>query len=223
MGLSAVSTKPASRTLRRVLLTATTAALTCAAALLAQASTAAAPTPQTPAPAPQTAAPTTKITTPTTPTVPLQVPPANFDLEARSNQVLAHLSAVIRYYRTAVTPIQKVGEPTDALYREEAVSDAKLIAAYAFQSGIAEAKLLAAYQKQQPDTPNAAPSDGKQPPSARPRSSRPRSLASINAQKISRPSRRRSKISFNQRNQQRSPPSAPRSSKSREPCSSTSP
>ena len=81
--------------------------------------------------------------------VPLQAPPADFDVAARGEQVLAHLSAVIRYFRSTQTPIQKVGEPSDALYRDQAVTDARQIGDYAFQSGKAEASLLVAYQKQQ--------------------------------------------------------------------------
>lgn len=80
--------------------------------------------------------------------VPLQAPPADFDVAARGEQVLAHLSAVIRYFRSTQTPIQ-VGEPSDALYRDQAVTDARQIGDYAFQSGKAEASLLVAYQKQQ--------------------------------------------------------------------------
>ncbi len=75
-------------------------------------------------------------------------PPAGFDVQARSQEVLAHLSAVIRYYRASLTPIQKVGEPSDALYRDQAITDAKQIGDYAFQAGKAEASLLVAYQKQ---------------------------------------------------------------------------
>ena len=85
----------------------------------------------------------------TPPSAPIQPPPAGFDVAGRSQQVLSHLSAVIRYYRMVLTPIQKVGEPSDALYREEAITDAKQAGIYAFQSGRAEAALLVAYQKQQ--------------------------------------------------------------------------
>ncbi len=72
--------------------------------------------------------------------------------------MLAHLSAVIRYYRMSVSAIQRVGEPSDALYRDEAVTDAKQVGVYAFQSGKAEASLLVAYQRQQ------AGADGTQAP-----------------------------------------------------------
>ncbi len=55
---------------------------------------------------------------------------------------------MIRYYRMILAPIQKVGEPSDALYRDEAITDAKQAGIYAFQAGKAEASLLTAYQKQ---------------------------------------------------------------------------
>ncbi len=88
--------------------------------------------------------------------VPAKAPaPVNpdVDIDARSRQILANLSAVIRYYRVSLTPIQKVGEPSDALYRDEAVVNAKGVANYAFLSAKAEAALLAAYQKQRAGTP----------------------------------------------------------------------
>jgi small-conductance mechanosensitive channel len=87
----------------------------------------------------------------------LQAPPADFDVQARSRQVMAHLSAVIRYYRASLTPIQKVGEPSDALYRDEAVSNAKQVANLAFLSGRGEATLLSAYAKRAgaPEQPSA--------------------------------------------------------------------
>jgi len=119
---------------------------------------------QTPAPAPATSSPvpspasdtaapqpppTAHTAVKTAATVPLQPPPAGFDVAGRSQQVLAHLSAVIRYFRIILTPIQKVGEPSDALYRDQAITDAKEVGQYAFQAGKAEASLLVAYQKQQ--------------------------------------------------------------------------
>ena len=75
-------------------------------------------------------------------------PPAGFDVQARNKEVLAHLNAVIRYYRMSVTPtIQKVGEPSDALYREQAVNQAERVGELAFQSARAEALLLTTYSK----------------------------------------------------------------------------
>lgn len=74
-------------------------------------------------------------------------PPAGFDVPGRSREVLAHLSAVIRYYRMSLQPIQKVGEPSDVLYREQAVNQAERTGELAFQSARAEALLLTAYGK----------------------------------------------------------------------------
>ena len=75
-------------------------------------------------------------------------PPAGFDVGGRNKEVLAHLNAVIRFYRMSVTPtIQKVGEPSDALYREQAVNEAERVGELAFQSARAEALLLTTYSK----------------------------------------------------------------------------
>lgn len=73
--------------------------------------------------------------------------PAGFDVQARSREVLAHLSAVIRYYRMSLSPVQKVGEPSDLLYREQAVNQAERAGELAFQSARAEALLLTTYGK----------------------------------------------------------------------------
>ena len=64
------------------------------------------------------------------------------DPAARGKDILAHLSAVLRLYRSAVTPVQKVGEPSDVLYQEETAADAAEIATYAFQAARTEAALL---------------------------------------------------------------------------------
>ncbi len=103
------------------------------------------------------------IAAPASSKVPLQPPPAGFDVAARSHEVLTHLNAVIRYYRFAISPaepVQKVGEPSDLLYREQAIADATQAAQYAFQSGSAEATLLQAYAKRT-GTQTAAPADGE--------------------------------------------------------------
>ena len=123
---------------------------------LAQAPAAA---PSTPAPAPPAAAipEPTPATAPAAalksakplPVIPIQPAPAGFNVPQRSKQILDHLSSVIRYYRLALAPTQKVGEPSDALYRDEALTNSRDIASFAFQSGRAEATLLAAYQAQQ--------------------------------------------------------------------------
>ena len=61
---------------------------------------------------------------------------------SRSNELLAHLNGILRYYRTAVTPVQKVGEPSDVLYAEESSTEATQIAQTAFQAAKNEATLL---------------------------------------------------------------------------------
>ena len=73
--------------------------------------------------------------------------PAGFDIGARSKDILSHLSAVIRFYRMTATPIQKVGEPSDLLYREQAIAYSSQIANFAFTSAKAEASLIAQIQK----------------------------------------------------------------------------
>jgi small-conductance mechanosensitive channel len=61
----------------------------------------------------------------------------------RQRAVVQHLSAVIRFYHDAEAPIQKVGEPSDLVYRDQAVTLASQIAGFAFQSAKAEAALAA--------------------------------------------------------------------------------
>lgn len=68
------------------------------------------------------------------------------DVDARSKAILAHLSEVIRFYRMTVGPIQKVGEPSDMLYAEQARAVATQVAQLAFQSARDEAALLARIQ-----------------------------------------------------------------------------
>ena len=80
--------------------------------------------------------------------VPLQPAPPNFDLQGRSHEVLDHLNGVVRFFRLSLTPIQKVGEPSDLLYRDQALNASQEIAELAFQSARAEASLLVAYQKE---------------------------------------------------------------------------
>ena len=74
-------------------------------------------------------------------------PPQDFDVQARSRDVLAHLSAIIRFYRVSLTPIQKVGEPSDLLYREQSVNQAARTGELAFESARAEALLLTTYTR----------------------------------------------------------------------------
>ena len=117
--------------------------------------------------------------------VPLQPPPPGFDVQGRSQQVLAHLSAVIRYYRASLTPVQKVGEPSDALYRDEAITNARQIGDYAFQSGKAEASLLVAYQKHQAGAQGQQGSEGEAQKLQTARSNIAKRLSDLEAQQKS--------------------------------------
>ncbi|MDE1160879.1 MAG: mechanosensitive ion channel family protein [Acidobacteriaceae bacterium] len=76
----------------------------------------------------------------------------------RSKAILAHLNEVIRYYRMAVTPIQKTGEPSDMLYAEQAQAGATQAAQLAFQSARDEAALLARIEGQ----PGSSSADAQQ-------------------------------------------------------------
>ncbi len=66
----------------------------------------------------------------------------NIDVAKRSAQMLAHLNAVLRLYRSATVPVQKIGEPSDVLYAEESQSEATQVALLAFQAAKNEAALL---------------------------------------------------------------------------------
>ena len=68
---------------------------------------------------------------------------AGIDVNARSAEILAHLNGVLRFYRAALTPVQKIGEPSDVLYSEQFTQQATQIAQLAFQSAGNEAALLA--------------------------------------------------------------------------------
>ena len=64
-----------------------------------------------------------------------------------NKQILDHLNAVLRYWRQTESPIQKVGEPSDLIYRNQVVDYAARIAADAFASAQAEALLLEPYEQ----------------------------------------------------------------------------
>lgn len=64
------------------------------------------------------------------------------DAAGREKAILAHLNAVLRFYRDSSAPIQKVGEPSDLVYRDQAVTLATQIGGFAFQSARAEASLI---------------------------------------------------------------------------------
>ncbi len=71
-----------------------------------------------------------------------QAAPA-LDVQASSRDTLVHLDAIIQFYRATVQPIQKIGEPNDAVYRDQAVSQSGEIAGYAFAAAKAEALFFA--------------------------------------------------------------------------------
>lgn len=77
------------------------------------------------------------------------------DPAARNKQILNHLNAVLRYWRQAEAPMQRVGEPSDLIYRNQVVDYAASIATEAFESAQAEALLLQPYEQ---DTSAAQPS-----------------------------------------------------------------
>ena len=56
--------------------------------------------------------------------------------------IIAHLNAVIQFYRSLHEPIQKAGEPNDVVYRDQAMTLAAQAGDLAFQSGRAEAAML---------------------------------------------------------------------------------
>lgn len=78
-----------------------------------------------------------------------QASSASFNAEARSKDIVAHLNAVIQFYRTSTQAIQKSGEPNDVVYSDQAAALSAQIAEFAFQSAKAEAVLLAGYNSSQ--------------------------------------------------------------------------
>jgi small-conductance mechanosensitive channel len=71
-----------------------------------------------------------------------QLPASGLDTQARSQDIVAHLNAVIQFYRASMQPIQKAGEPNDVVYRDQAVALSGQVAGFAFQSAKAEAALI---------------------------------------------------------------------------------
>jgi small-conductance mechanosensitive channel len=82
-------------------------------------------------------------------------PGGEADSADRNQAVLEHLNAVLRFYRDAQAPIQKVGEPSDLIYRDQALTLASQIAALAFQSAKAEAALMAVPAQQAGGAPDS--------------------------------------------------------------------
>ncbi len=66
----------------------------------------------------------------------------DIDVPKRSTEILQHLNGILRFYRTAVAPIQKVGEPSDVLYAEQSSVQALATAQVAFEAARNEATLL---------------------------------------------------------------------------------
>ena len=84
------------------------------------------------------------------------------NVDERSKTILQHLSEIIRFYRMTTTPVQKIGEPSDVLYAEQAQTAATQIAQLAFQSARDEAALLARIKSASaPQTANTAPGEAQ--------------------------------------------------------------
>ena len=64
------------------------------------------------------------------------------DTAAQSQAILSHLSETVRYYRMAVVPIQKIGEPSDVLYAQQTGDEATQIGQIAFQAARSQAGFL---------------------------------------------------------------------------------
>ena len=71
----------------------------------------------------------------------------------RKKAIVAHLNAALRFYHDADAPIQKVGEPSDLIYRDQAAALATQAAGFAFQSAKAEAALMAGSAQADQSTP----------------------------------------------------------------------
>jgi small-conductance mechanosensitive channel len=76
------------------------------------------------------------------------------DTTVQGKALLEHLNDVLRFYRASTTQIQKVGEPSDALYGEQASQQAAQIGQTAFQSA---RNLAALFNRLQPgNTPSGS-------------------------------------------------------------------
>src|SRR5271170_4983674 len=95
-----------------------------------------------PAPAASTSTAPASTSAATPPSNPTETNPA--ETAERSKAILQHLNAVLRFYHDVGSPtIQKVGEPSDLIYRDQAATLASQIAGFAFQSAKAESVLMA--------------------------------------------------------------------------------
>jgi small-conductance mechanosensitive channel len=92
--------------------------------------------------------------------LPTPFPPGliqGIDSTAQSRAILTHLGEVVRYYRMAVAPIQKVGEPSDALYVQQVQNEATQMGQLAFRGARSQAEFLARI-------PSPAAKPGQAPP-----------------------------------------------------------
>ena len=82
------------------------------------------------------------------------------DTTAQGKAILEHLNNVLRFYRASTTQIQKVGEPSDSLYGEQASLQSALIGQTAFQSA---RNLAALFNRLQPGTAPSTATPAAQP------------------------------------------------------------
>ena len=68
---------------------------------------------------------------------------------AQSRAIVTHLSEMVRYYRMTMVPIQKIGEPSDVLYAEQAQTEATQVGQLAFKAARGEAAFLSRLPSQQ--------------------------------------------------------------------------
>jgi small-conductance mechanosensitive channel len=61
---------------------------------------------------------------------------------SQSQAIRSHLNEVIRYYRMAVTQVQKVGEPSDTLYAQQVQSEATQAGQLAFKAARGQAEFI---------------------------------------------------------------------------------
>ncbi len=103
------------------------------------------------------------------------------DAEAQGQDILQHLSEILRFYRAATTKIQKAGEPSDILYAEQSKAQATQIAQLAFQSARNEAALLTRVNATANGTPAGQGNSASQPEAQRLAAARARIANQITA------------------------------------------
>lgn len=102
--------------------------------------------------------------------------------QLHSSDVLAHLNAVISWYRDVTTKAHGAGLPSDAIYQDNTQQLATQALQLAFQSARAEASLIdAAHAKKE------ATKQGAKQPAAKPVSSQPPAALASNAQQANPP------------------------------------